>query len=148
MKKYSLIIVLIAAIAAPAASQTKPKSDNPCESAGKQLCPAADNFGDFIKCMDENKKSLSAACRSRVAFAINTGKKFKEKTSACKEDVAKFCGKADEGKGKFKCLLRNRSKCSKGCQKDLDDWRRAMSIAPEDLREKVKAKVKAPPGKK
>jgi hypothetical protein len=148
MKRYSLLLVLIAAIAAPAAAQTPPKSDNPCEAYGKKLCPSAENFGDFIKCLDENKKALSAACRSRVAFAINTGKKFKEKTSACKGDVAKFCAKADEGKGKFKCLLRNRTKCSKACQADLDDWRRAMSIAPENLREKVKAKVKAPPAKK
>jgi hypothetical protein len=145
MKKYSLILVLIAAIAVPAAAQSKAKSDNPCESAAAKFCPTADNFRDFLKCLDENKKSLSAACRSRVAFAVQIGKKFKDKKTACKADTEKLCGKATEDKGKFKCLLRNKSKCSAACQKDLDDWRRAMSIAPSNLKEKVKERVKAPP---
>ena len=143
MKKYTLVIVLIAAMSAAAAAQGAPSSANPCEAAGKKFCSASKTLREFFKCMDENKASLSAACRSRVDFAINIGKKFQEKDTACKADRDKFCKDLD--KGNLKCLLRNKSKTTKACQKDLSDWRRGMSIAPAHLKEQAKEKIKAPP---
>ncbi len=144
MKKYTLVIVLIAALAAAAGAQGAPSSANPCEAAGKKLCASAKTFREFFKCMEENKASLSAACRSRVEFAVTMGKKFQEKDTACKADKEKYC--KDAGEATFKCLLRNKSKFTKACQKDLTDWRRGMSIVPDHLKEKAKEKIKAPPG--
>ncbi len=143
MKNHLLVIALLVAAALPAASQQS-SSGNPCASAGEKYCSASKNFREFIKCLSSNKGSLSAACASRVDFAVSMGKKFQEKKSACKADREKYC--KDAGENTFKCLLRNRSKFTKACQKDLDDWKRAMSIVPDRLKEQAKKKISAPPG--
>jgi hypothetical protein len=147
MKIYSLIIVLIFAAAVQAGAQTASKTDNPCASEGKQYCSDASDFKEFVNCLKSNSKHLSSACRGRVGFAIAIGKKFKEKKSACKADSEKFC--KDAGKQTLKCLLHKKDQVSKGCQKDLTDWRRAMSIAPQRIKDDVKKKMRTPaPAKK
>lgn len=146
MKRISLIAAA-AALAFTAAASAQ-KSANPCEAAGKQYCSAAKNFREFVQCLNENRSSLSASCRSRVDFALEMGKMFKEKRSGCKKDVETHCKKA--GDRTFNCLLRKKAKTSKACQKDLNDWKRSMEIIPQSLRDKVvnEKKATAPPKKK
>jgi hypothetical protein len=139
MKK--IFFTAAAAVLAFTAAAWAQKSANPCEAAGKQFCSASKNFREFIGCLEQNKASLSASCRSRVDFALEMGKKFQEKRSACKKEADTLCKGA--GDRTFNCLLRNQEKASAACKKDLKDWKRSMDIIPQSLRDKVMKEKKA-----
>ncbi|OGR41419.1 MAG: hypothetical protein A2X35_10445 [Elusimicrobia bacterium GWA2_61_42] len=135
MKKYSWFIAIFAAaaLAVTASAQQKPAQKNPCARDGAKFCASSENFRAFIKCLKKNNAALTEGCRSRVDAAMAASGKMKK---SCKDDTARLC--KTSGPKALQCLMQNESKLSPGCQGDLREWKKLMTIIPASLRNKGK----------
>lgn len=74
--------------------------------------------GRLMKCLHENKDKLSATCKAQQEKRKQA---FKEVKAACHDDVEKFCGDTEPGKGRImQCMKQHKSELSAGCRAEVD----------------------------
>ena len=97
-----------AAVAAPASNML----DSVCKSDVTALCgDAGDKRGAQMRCLNDNKDTLSPDCGAAVKAAAE---KRKAVRAACKDDSAKLCPDAQGGE-RMKCLRDKTADLSKPC---------------------------------
>lgn len=102
------------------------RGSGPCKADREKFCRGVEpGQGRIWKCLKEHQGELAAECSA----AMEQGKaKMRERVqqahSACKDDVAKFCGEIEGGGGRIlHCLKQNEASLSAGCKSGLPGGR-------------------------
>ena len=92
--------------------------NGPCAKDMQSLCSSAGTDRSAIhKCMMENEDKLSPECK---AHHSKMKEMMKEVREVCHEDVEKFCGDVQPGKGRImKCLKDHKDDLSQGCKDEM-----------------------------
>ncbi|MFP5519402.1 MAG: cysteine rich repeat-containing protein [Bdellovibrionia bacterium] len=122
----------------------------PCAADMQKLCSGKMGpKGGGMKCLMEQKESLSAECREHIEGAKEKMKgAIKDIAAACEADRDKFCKDVPGGKGRImKCLKENESQVSAECKAELSDKRAAFKMNKQmrrQMMEKQKELQNAP----
>jgi hypothetical protein len=98
------------------------QQEGPCAADAAKLCPGiAAGDGRIAKCLHENKDKVSAECK---ATKEKMKAAFKEVKEACHDDVEKFCGSVQAGKGRIiKCMKEHKEEVSEGCRAEIEQMK-------------------------
>lgn len=115
MKKFFATLVLVCGFATLAHAQ----GDGPCAADREKFCGKIEKGdGRVMKCMMEHKDQLSAECKAQHEKMKEHMKDVKE---ACHDDVEKFCGTVEHGKGRvMKCMREHKEELSAGCKAEME----------------------------
>ena len=92
-------------------------AERPCMEDVKRLCPEAKTKQEIRNCMKMHKDELSDACKEKMATAK---KKIQGIRQACADDLKKFCGDVQAGRGrKLKCLKEHEADLSPSCREAM-----------------------------
>jgi hypothetical protein len=104
------------------AVQDVPAAQGPCADDVAKYCKdVKPGGGRLAKCLKENEKQLSPACRSSIE---DSKKKAAEAHQACEADARKFCKDVKPGEGRI-------VRCLKEHEKDLSPECRAKMAGPK-----------------
>ena len=101
------------------------KFDNSCGDEIKNFCSTVTpGEGREVLCIEAHEDKLSPKClfgmheaAKKLKSAVDT---VKDATSACRDDIGKFCGQTPAGQGKLlQCLMTNKASVSKACADNI-----------------------------
>jgi hypothetical protein len=98
-----------------AAAADIPAAKGPCADDVAKYCKdVKPGDGRIARCLKENEKQLSPACKSSIE---DTKKRVKEAHQACEADAQKFCKDVKPGQGRIvKCLREHEKELSAACK--------------------------------
>ena len=98
-------------------------AQGPCTDDVAKYCKDVQpGGGRLARCLKENEKQLSPACKASIE---ETRKKAKDAHQACADDVQKFCKDVKPGQGRIaKCLKENEKDLSPECKAKMTDPKR------------------------
>lgn len=97
-----------------------PAAQGPCaDDAAKYCKDVKPGGGRLAKCLKDNEKQLSPACRASIE---ESKKKVQEAHQACSDDVQKYCKDVKPGQGRIvKCLKEHDKDLSPECKAKLTE---------------------------
>lgn len=95
-------------------------AQGPCaDDAAKYCRDVKPGGGRLAKCLKENEKQLSPACKASIE---ESKKKVQEAHQACSDDVQKYCKDVKPGQGRIvKCLKEHEKDLSPECKAKLTE---------------------------
>ncbi len=95
-------------------------AQDPCADDIAKYCKdVKPGEGRLARCIKENEKQLSPACRSSIE---ESKKKVQEAQRACEGDARKFCKDVKPGQGRIvKCLREHEKELSPECKAKLTE---------------------------
>lgn len=113
---FVLCFLLIAGAEAPAAQ-------GPCAGDIAKYCKdVKPGGGRLAKCLKDNEKQLSPACKASIE---ESKKRVKEAHQACADDVQNHCKDVKPGQGRIvRCLKEHEKELSPECRAKLTEPRR------------------------
>lgn len=111
------VAVLCAGLLAVGVAQA---AQGPCaDDAAKYCKDVKPGGGRLAKCLKDNEKQLSPACRASIE---ESKKKVQEAHQACSDDVQKYCKDVKPGRGRIvKCLKEHEKDLSPECKAKLTE---------------------------
>jgi hypothetical protein len=122
--------VSMLAIGVAAAADT-PAAKGPCADDIAKYCrDVKPGGGRIARCLKENEKQLSPACKSSIE---EFKQKAKEAHQACEADAQKFCKDVKPGQGRIvKCLKEHEKDLSPECRAKMDEPKRNRKGPPPE----------------
>ncbi|HTO96586.1 MAG TPA: cysteine rich repeat-containing protein [Myxococcales bacterium] len=98
-------------------------ANHPCVADADRLCKGVDPGGGRVaRCLKQHEAELSPACKEKRASYREQLAQIQE---SCREDVEKFCGGVNQGRGAIaRCLRGHASQLSEPCKKHLAEVKR------------------------
>jgi hypothetical protein len=98
-----------------AAAADIPAAKGPCADDVAKYCKdVKPGDGRIARCLKDNEKQLSPACKSSIE---DTKKRIKDAHQACEADAQKFCKDVKPGQGRIvKCLREHEKELSAECK--------------------------------
>jgi hypothetical protein len=115
LKQAAMVVALTVLTLGVIAVQNAPAAQGPCADDIAKYCKAAKpGGGRLAKCLKENEKQLSPACKASIEESKT---RAKEARQACEGDARKFCKDVKPGEGRIvKCLRKHEKDLSPGCK--------------------------------
>jgi Cysteine rich repeat len=116
MLKQMLMVFAVALLSSGvAAAAGIPAAKGPCADDVAKYCKdVKPGDGRIARCLKDNEKQLSPACKSSIE---ESEKRIKEAHQACEADAQKFCKDVKPGQGRIvKCLREHEKELSAGCK--------------------------------
>ncbi len=112
---YFLFIIAVIYLGSGSAMNVFAQQGGPCTDDVAKFCKGIRPGGGAVaKCLEENEKDLSPACKEQISKAKKKIQDFKE---ACRADVTKFCKDVPPGRGRIlQCLKQNEEELSPACK--------------------------------
>jgi hypothetical protein len=130
--KHMLMAFALAVLSAGvAAAADTPAAKGPCaEDVAKYCKDVKPGGGGIARCLKENEKQLSPACKSSIE---EFKKKATEARQACEADAQKFCKDVKPGQGRIvKCLRVHEKDLSPECKAKMTEAKKdRKGRAPE-----------------
>lgn len=129
--RVSFALLLLTVLTAPAlaaeatgktGAQSREQQPRACHDDIQKYCgQVKPGEGRMVRCMKENEKNFSPACKTEMEkHRKQATEKREELREACKADADKFCkDKADSRGGVMRCLHDHDKELSEECRKTL-----------------------------
>ncbi len=120
---------------------------DPCKADREKLCGDVEaGEGRVMKCMHQNRKKLSKACKDH---RTKGKQKVLDAAAACNEDTQKFCSDVTPGAGRIAvCLNQHKDELKPECKKKLDKGKAKVKKATKACKADAKKLCKdVKPGK-
>jgi hypothetical protein len=120
LKRAMMVLTVVMLSIGVAAAADTPAAKSPCaDDAAKYCKDVKPGDGRIAKCLKENEKQLSPACKSSIE---DTKKRVKEAHQACEADAQKFCKDVKPGQGRIvKCLREHEKELSPECRAKMTE---------------------------
>jgi hypothetical protein len=121
MLKQMLMVFTVALLSiGVAAAADIPAAKGPCADDVAKYCKdVKPGDGRIARCLKENEKQLSPACKSSIE---ESKKRIKDAHQACEADAQKFCKDVKPGQGRIvKCLREHEKDLSPQCKAKMTE---------------------------
>lgn len=119
----SLLVLVFSSFAqAQNATPAPHMGHGPCAADAAKLCPGIEHGeGRIAKCLREKKDQVSAECKAAKEKMKDALQEMKE---ACHDDVEKFCGNVEAGRGRImKCMKKHQAEVSPSCRAEIEQMK-------------------------
>lgn len=120
LKRMMMVLVVVMLSIGVAAAADTPSVKNACADDVAKYCKdIKPGGGGIARCLKENEKQLSPACKSSIEEAK---KHVKDARQACEADAQKFCKDVKQGQGRIvKCLREHEKELSAECKAKMSE---------------------------
>jgi Cysteine rich repeat len=137
MKRIAMLKQMLMVFAAAmlsigvAAAADIPAAKGPCADDVAKYCKdIKPGDGRIARCLKENEKQLSPACKSSIE---EFKKKAKDAHQACEADAQKFCKDVKPGQGRIvKCLMAHEKDLSPECKAKMTEAKKDRKGRPPE----------------
>jgi hypothetical protein len=128
LKQMVMVFALILLSIGVAAAADAPAAKGPCADDIAKYCKdVKPGGGGIARCLKENEKQLSPACKSSIE------KRVKEAHQACEADVQTFCKDVKPGQGRIvKCLREHEKDLSAECKAKMTEPKKDRKGRPPE----------------
>jgi len=120
MKRMTMVLAVVMLSIGVAAAADTPAAKGPCADDVAKYCKdVKQGDGRIARCLKENEKQLSPACKSSIE---ESEKRKQEAHQACEADAQKFCKDVKPGQGRIvKCLREHEKALSPECKAKMTE---------------------------
>jgi hypothetical protein len=131
LKRMMMVFAVAVLSIGVAAAADTPAAKGPCADDVAKYCKDVKPGGGRIaRCLKENEKQLSPACKAGIE---ESKKKAKEAHQACEADAQKLCKDVKPGQGRIvKCLREHEKELSAECRAKIAEPKKDRKGPPSE----------------